>query len=390
MVNFLKNCQRVILGISGGVDSTVAGLILKKQGFDVLGVFMRNWDIADETGHCSVDKDFQDAAKSCSLLGIALHEVNFSKDYWNDVFTDLLEQYENGLTPNPDILCNRHIKFSKFLQYSFEKLGANAVATGHYAQTSYGAFLESTNMLKGVRLLKAKDQFKDQTFFLSQVHQESLQKVMFPLGSLLKSQVKQIAHENNYNHLLNKKESTGICFIGHRNFANFISDYLPDKSGIFIDIDTGKVLGTHRGIHHWTIGQRCRIGGCLDRVYIAKKIKETQDILVASGRKHLILWSKHITTSIPHWIHSPPNILLKGGVLKCDFRFQHTHSLVPCLVMLSNNGYLMITLQRPLFAITPGQYAVLYKDNECLGSAKIISDSPSEYTLNKLVSFKGS
>lgn len=384
MANLKNQCKRVVLGMSGGVDSSVTGLILKKQGFDVHGVFMRNWDVTEERGICSVDKDVEDAAKSCSKLGIPFHEVNFSKDYWNKVFTDLIEQYENGQTPNPDVLCNRYIKFDKFRKYSMARLGADAVATGHYAQTSYGTFLEVNNKLKGVHLLKAKDEFKDQTFFLNQVSQDSLQNVMFPLGPLLKSQVKQIASENNLNHVLGKKESTGICFIGRRNFADFISDYVPDKPGVFIDIDTGKIIGPHRGIHHYTIGQRCRLSGSITRMYIVKKYPESQEIFVASGRNHLMLWSNFLTTSTPHWIHSTPITLKKGGVLKCDFRFQHTKPLVPCSAMFNSDGSLMIILQIPLFALTPGQYAVLYKGNECLGGAKIINTAPNKYTLTNI------
>lgn len=379
-----KALKKVVLGMSGGVDSTVAGLLLKSQGFDVHGLFMKNWDIADETGKCSANQDLLDAANTCSKLGIPLHEVNFSKDYWNFVFTDTIDQYENGRTPNPDVLCNRYIKFNKFFEYSLEKLNADAIATGHYAQTSYGQFLEFFDTVKGVHLLKAVDGFKDQTFFLNQVHQRALQKTMFPVGSLNKAQVKKIAYENNLLHVLKKKESTGMCFIGHRNFSKFISEYIPDKKGLFIDIDSGQVVGSHTGIHHWTLGQRTRIGGFPDRLYIARKNHETQEILVALGGKHSILWSQNLTTSRPHWIHSVPDSLKRGKVLNCEFRFQHTEPLSPCRVMMKKDEALMITLEKPKFALTPGQFAVLYKDNECLGGAKIENYAPTFYSLHKL------
>ncbi|XP_054263536.1 mitochondrial tRNA-specific 2-thiouridylase 1 [Macrosteles quadrilineatus] len=375
-----KKFVRIALGISGGVDSSVAALILKRKGLDVQGVFMRNWDVSDETGKCSVNKDLEDAEKTCSKLGIPLHEVNFSKEYWNFVFSDFIEQYQMGKTPNPDILCNKFIKFNQFVNYSLNRLGADAIATGHYAQTSFGPFLEAFDNQQGVRLLKAVDSFKDQTLFLHQVHQEALQKTMFPLGKFKKAQVKSIARENNLMHVLNKKESTGICFVGKRNFSQFISEYIPDRPGVFVDIDSGKVVGSHKGIHYWTIGQRCRIGGNPDRCFVARLIPETQEVQVAFGANHPVLWSQHITTSRAHWIHSEPEILREGGVLDCDFRFQHTDPLLPCKVMLKDNDSLLIKLDKPLFAITSGQFAVLYKGNECLGGAQIKNSAPSFFS----------
>lgn len=386
-----RNIQKVILGISGGVDSTIAGFILKKEGFDVHALFMKNWDLADETGYCSSDQDLKDAVKSCSLLQIPIDEVNFSKDYWNYVFMDTIDQYKKGETPNPDILCNKHIKFDKFVKYSVDRFGADVVATGHYAQTSFGRFHEYNNKESGVRLLQAVDKFKDQTFFLSQIKQTALQKAMFPIGNLTKPQVKKIAYENNFNHVLKKKESTGICFIGRRHFSDFISEYVPDECGSFIDVDTGSIIGSHRGIHHWTLGQRCRIGGTPERSYIAKKNPHNQEIYVALGVEHPIMWSQHITTSQFHWIHSVPDVLKRRAVMKCDFRFQHTKPLTPCQALMKEDGALMIILENPLFAVTPGQFAVLYNGDECLGSAEIKNTSPSLFSLrrpsNDLIAF---
>ncbi|XP_022253209.1 mitochondrial tRNA-specific 2-thiouridylase 1-like [Limulus polyphemus] len=274
--------RKVVCGISGGVDSSVAALLLKRKGYDVLGVFMRNWDIADETGHCSIDKDKEDAEYVCRKIGIPLQEVNFVRHYWNEVFSDLIEDYQNGLTPNPDILCNKSIKFNIFYDYATENLGADAIATGHYARTSFGEDLEYYQENKRVRLLKAVDGGKDQTFFLSQVPQKSLQRTLFPLGGITKNSVKKIALHAGLNYIAKKKESTGICFIGKRNFQDFIKDYVKPKPGNFVDVETGEVVGTHAGIHFWTMGQRCHIPGLHTAYFVADKDMKTQDILVAS------------------------------------------------------------------------------------------------------------
>ncbi|XP_069694027.1 mitochondrial tRNA-specific 2-thiouridylase 1 isoform X2 [Periplaneta americana] len=276
----MLNIRRVIVAVSGGVDSAVAALILKKKGYDVVGVFMQNWDTADETGICSATQDAEDARWVCSRLGIPFSVVSFVREYWNDVFCNLLEDYQNGYTPNPDILCNGHIKFDKFLKYAQDNLDADAIATGHYASTTFGSFLENCDFSAGVHLLKPRDLFKDQTFFLSQVSQIPLQKTMFPLANLTKTQVKKIASEYGMDYISKKKESSGICFIGTRHFQNFISEYLNDSPGYFRDIDSGVIVGRHAGIHHWTIGQRCRIGGQLKPYYVARKEPKNNDIFV--------------------------------------------------------------------------------------------------------------
>lgn len=206
--------RNIVVGISGGVDSAVAALLLKNKGFNITGVFMRNWDIKDETGYCIVEKDFEDARWVCDRLKIPLVQVDFVKDYWHEVFSDLIEKYQSGYTPNPDILCNKNIKFNKFFELARSRFHADAIATGHYARTSFGAYLENYKADTNVRLLQALDNKKDQTFFLNQVSQQSLRRCMFPLGDYLKNNVKKIAEEAGLHRIARKKESMGICFVG--------------------------------------------------------------------------------------------------------------------------------------------------------------------------------
>ncbi|PSN43522.1 Mitochondrial tRNA-specific 2-thiouridylase 1 [Blattella germanica] len=373
--------KRVVAAISGGVDSSVAALFLKRKGFDVVGVFMQNWDVVDETGLCSAVQDAEDAQWVCSRLGIPFHHVSFVKEYWNDVFCNLLKDYENGYTPNPDILCNRQIKFDSFYRYAQEKLEASAVATGHYARSSFGDYLENYDATSGVHLLKPTDVFKDQTFFLCQVPQVALQNTMFPLANFTKSEVKRIANESGMEYLVRKKESTGICFIGSRNFQHFISEYVIDKAGWFRDIDTNQIVGKHDGIHKWTVGQRCRIGGQVKPYFVAKKDLKCNDIYVASGTEHPSLFTQFFLTSKPHWIHSTPYQLLHEGFFECEFRFQHTKPLVKCRIVSVSDENLLVLLDMPLRAVTLGQFGVFYEGDECVGSARIVELGPSLQSL---------
>ncbi|XP_036762515.1 mitochondrial tRNA-specific 2-thiouridylase 1 isoform X4 [Manis pentadactyla] len=254
--------RHVVCALSGGVDSAVAALLLRRRGYQVTGVFMKNWDLLDEHGVCTADKDCDDAYRVCQILDIPFHQVSYVKEYWNDVFSDFLNEYEKGRTPNPDIVCNKHIKFRCFFHYAVDNLGADAVATGHYARTSLedeevfqqkyikrpeGLFRNRFEVRNAVKLLQAADSFKDQTFFLSQVSQDALRRTLFPLGGLTKDFVKKIAAENRLHHVLQKKESMGICFIGKRNFERFILQYLQPQPGKFISVEDSKVLGTHKG-----------------------------------------------------------------------------------------------------------------------------------------------
>ncbi|XP_058596972.1 mitochondrial tRNA-specific 2-thiouridylase 1 isoform X3 [Neofelis nebulosa] len=258
----MQVARHVVCALSGGVDSAVAALLLRRRGYQVTGVFMKNWDSLDEHGVCTADRDCEDAYRVCQILDIPFHQVSYVKEYWNDVFSDFLSEYEKGRTPNPDIVCNKHIKFSCFFHYAVDNLGADAVATGHYARTSLedeevfqqkhikrpeGLFRNRFEVRNAVKLLQAADSFKDQTFFLSQVSQDALRRTLFPLGGLTKHFVKKIAAENRLHHVLQKKESMGICFVGKRNFENFILQYLQPRPGKFISIEDNRVLGTHKG-----------------------------------------------------------------------------------------------------------------------------------------------
>ncbi|XP_060536422.1 mitochondrial tRNA-specific 2-thiouridylase 1 [Cylas formicarius] len=374
--------KKIALGISGGVDSAVAALLLKTKGYDVEGVFMKNWDIADETGKCTADEDFKDASDLCERLNIKLHRVNFVKQYWNEVFCDLIKEYEHGYTPNPDVLCNRRIKFNHFSKFAFEELEADAIATGHYAKTSFGNFLENYNANQAVRLLRPKDLRKDQTFFLCQVRQEPLRRTMFPLGDLRKSEVKRIAAENHLERYSQKPESMGICFIGSRNFQHFIGEYIESKPGKFIDIDSGKVVGTHDGLHQWTVGQRTRLQGVPDAYFVARKNVDENIIYVALGTTHPALFSDLLRVSKPHWIHSRPEELERAEILRCDFKFQHTEGLVPCRICEITDENLCVHLDQAQRALTPGQYAVFYRNDECLGSGKILNPGATNFSLH--------
>lgn len=370
--------------MSGGVDSAVAALLLKSKGFNVTGVFMRNWDIADETGRCAVQEDSEHAQWVCDKLKIPLLQVNFVKEYWNSVFSNLLEQYENGQTPNPDILCNKTIKFDKFFDFARNELQADAIATGHYVRTTFGPYLEHFKENTDARLLQAEDKMKDQTFFLCQIPQRSLRYSMFPLGNHLKVNVKKIAEDAGLGFVARKKESMGICFVGKRNFQDFISEYIADEPGDFVDLENCRVVGKHKGFHHWTIGQRVKISDLTQAFFVYRKDSETNNILVVQGTNHPALYSDSVTTDTPHWISEKPRELRSDyRTLNCDFRFQHRNVLIPCTVHQSLSNHLIIQLSQPLRAITEGQFAVLYNGEECLGGAPISFIGPSYYSLNQ-------
>jgi len=367
--------KKVVCGISGGVDSAVAAAILKNRGFQVIGVYMSNWDDQDEQGTCQQRQvtDCSDAESVCSHLNIPFKKVSFVKEYWNDVFTTMLHDYGNGWTPNPDILCNRYVKFGKFYQYAIQELGADAIATGHYAQTSFGNFLENFTPQRDVFLKKSVDYEKDQTLFLSSVEQAPLRRTMFPIGSLMKWQVRKLASTYGLNMVAKKRDSIGICFIGDRKFPDFISDYLPDTAGPFIDLESGKVVGHHHGVHQWTIGQRSKVGGCKEPYFIAHRDSKSQNIYVVSGHDHPLLYSHAIQTSSIKWISKTAKVLRNGNrQFSCLFRFQHTKWKIPCLVQIDDKDSCYIRLAINTRAVTPGQQAVFYDGTVCLGSAKIL------------------
>lgn len=372
-------CKRVACGISGGVDSAVSAHLLHKKGFDVVGVFMKNWDQTDETGKCSSDADLLDAQVVCDHLKIELLQVNFVKEYWHNVFCDMVQSYQTGFTPNPDVLCNKFIKFGSFFKHVKNNLNIDFIATGHYAQNSYGNFLEQPDPEINAKLMMAKDRWKDQTLFLSQISQEALRCTMFPIGDMLKKDVKRIAKEIGLQKIADKKESTGICFIGKRNFHGFIEDYIPPAQGRFIDIETDQVVGHHKGTHYWTIGQRALIPGLSHPYFIVKLEPKSQDILVAGCTHHPSLYSQSMYVTEPHWISSEPQQWLDEGRLRCQFKFQHVHQLQKCTLEKTIDGRIEVETELPIRALTPGQYSVFYLNDQCLGSAKILQTGESLY-----------
>lgn len=312
-----------------------------------------------------------------------------------------MKEYQNGETPNPDIYCNKYIKFNAFYRYAKESLSADAIATGHYARTSFGPFLENfcSNQSKNsnkmfnynlvtldlnipdVKLLQAADKRKDQTFFLSQISQNSLRETMFPLGSMMKPEIKRLAADIGLTRIVKKRESMGICFIGKRKFSDFMSEYVDVKAGEMVDIDSGAVIAHHKGIHHYTIGQGVNVAGMKHKMFAVRKLPDRRTVLVAAGTKHPALQFDLIYTHQPHWIDRSPFDRSNKIVLTVDFRFQHGHKLEICDIVQTQSG-LLVKLSKPVRAICAGQFAVFYEGNECLGSAKILATGPSEHILN--------
>ncbi|XP_037499008.1 mitochondrial tRNA-specific 2-thiouridylase 1 [Rhipicephalus sanguineus] len=389
----VRKLGRVVCGMSGGVDSSVAAYLLKKKGYDVVGVFMRNWDSRDAGERCVLDAEESDAQFVCDHLKIPMKTVDFVKTYWHSVFSTMLDEYQMGWTPNPDMLCNRAVKFGVFHEYATRRLGADLVATGHYARLH--------PLPDGrVRLMQGVDAVKDQSFFLAQVKQEALQRSLFPLGDLEKATVKQIAENIGLHKIATKKESMGLCFIGKRDFRAFVEQYLEPRPGSFVDMETGKVVGTHTGVHSWTVGQRCNIGGCPVAYYVARLCHRTQRISVVPGQHHPALYWRTLYTDKPHWICRKPPLQVTGDAaptLRCLFRTQHRNSLAWCVAVLNGDtkaatgaaewphiGGLKVTLDDHHRAIAIGQFIVLYgEDGECYGSAKILGLGPSHYDEQK-------
>lgn len=350
---------KVIVGMSGGVDSSVAALTLIEQGYQVEGLFMKNWDEDDGTEYCTAKEDLQDAKVVADKLGIQLHEMNFAAEYWDEVFEHFLSEYSSGRTPNPDILCNKAIKFGAFLEYA-KVLGADYIATGHYAQ--------KTSDSNGLELLTlSQDHNKDQTYFLYAINQTQLKHALFPIGHLSKQEVRQIA-ETNELATFNKKDSTGICFIGERRFKDFLSTYLPAKQGIICNTD-GKAIGTHSGAFYYTLGQRqgLLIGGVKGASeapwYVIGKNIEKNELTVAQDQNHPALLQDTLEVTEWNWISHPP---LPNQKLQA--RIRHRQPLQACQV--SGNVAQFDNLQR---AITPGQSIVIYHEQTCLGGGIIRS-----------------
>lgn len=354
--------KKVVVGMSGGVDSSVSAYILKEQGYDVVGVFMKNWEEKDESGHCTSEQDYEDVIKVCEQLEIPYYSINFVKEYWDKVFTYFLDEYKKGRTPNPDIMCNKEIKFKVFLEYAYD-LGADYVATGHYARTR----LEGDKKL----LLRGVDNNKDQTYFLSQLNQKQLKDILFPVGDLEKSEVREIAKKINLA-TAQKKDSTGICFIGERNFKKFLSQYLPAQKGKMIDLE-GNVKGEHQGLMHYTIGQRhgLGIGGSKDNDgeawYVCGKNLKKNILYVCQGFHNEALYSDSLFASSLSF--TADNNL--GQEFECTAKFRYRQPDTKVKVKVLEKDKVEVIYDEPVRAVTPGQAVVFYQDEVCLGGAII-------------------
>ena len=362
----MEKAKKVVVGISGGVDSSVTALLLKNAGFDVQGIFMKNWTNSAPNIECTTEADFKDAEEVCDQIGIPLHMANFSSDYWDKVFKRFLSDHHEGLTPNPDILCNKEIKFRAFLDYCME-IGADYIATGHYAKLSSK---DGTT-----KLLRGMDTKKDQSYFLHQVTGEDLSKTIFPLGELTKEEVRKIATDNNLI-TSTKKDSVGICFIGKNNYNNFISNFLGKKPGKICD-EAGIVLGEHDGLMYFTLGQRQGIGlGGVkgrdqDSWYVAHKDLKTNELSVVQGAEHPLLYSDGCYVDDIHWIND-----FTEETFDCYVQIRYQSPAIKAQVAKAKKGYKII-FEEQVLAVTPGQSAVIYKDNECLGGS-VIRDRISE------------
>ena len=364
---------KVIVGMSGGVDSSVAAYLLLQQGFAVEGLFMKNWDEDDGTDYCTAIADLEDAQQVCDQLGITLHEANFAAEYWDNVFSHFLTEYQNWRTPNPDILCNREIKFEQFVRYA-ETLGADYIATGHYVRRSpipESDDYPSRGSEESITILKGLDTNKDQTYFLQAVPKHKLARCLFPLGDWQKPDIRRLAESLGLtNH--RKKDSTGICFIGERRFADFLGQYIHDQPGVMTDRQ-GRILGQHRGLHQYTIGQRqgINLGGVSGRLespwYVMDKIPASNTLLVTQDEADLA----------GNWLRArEANWLQRVDLpLRCHAKIRYRQQDQSCQVSLASDGSLLVRFEQPQRAITPGQYIAFYRDNELLGGANIQTTS---------------
>lgn len=350
--------ERIVVGMSGGVDSSVAALLLKKQGYDVIGVFMNNWEEDGDDGVCTAESDWRDVRQVCDLLDIPYYSVSFAREYWDNVFSYFLQEYRAGRTPNPDVLCNREIKFKAFLDFALQ-LGASRIATGHFVRTNGAG-----DLLRGV------DAGKDQSYFLYMVHQEQLRRAMFPVGGMTKRQVRAIAEENGLP-VSRKKDSTGVCFIGERRFKQFLQTYLPAQPGEMVSPE-GEVVGRHDGLMYYTLGQRrgLGIGGCGDgrSWFVIGKDLERNQLLVAQGEDHPMLYSTQAVGGDVTWVGDAP--LREGETLCCTCKYRYRQGDQPVEVTL-RDGKLFLRSRVAQRAVTPGQSAVLYDGERCLGGAII-------------------
>lgn len=353
--------KRVVIGMSGGVDSSVAAILLQKQGYEVIGLFMRNWDSSinnDFLGNpnldeaiCPQEQDYNDALAVCEKLKIPLHRVDFVKEYWDYVFTYFLDELKHGRTPNPDIMCNKYIKFDMFLKEA-KKLNADYIATGHYAR------------MKDGELLRGLDDNKDQTYFLSQLSKDQLENVLFPVGDLLKPDVRKIAEEYDLI-TARKKDSTGICFIGERNFTKFLENYLPNQPGDVIDIETNQKIGEHIGLMYYTIGQRrgLNIGGSKERMFVVGKDLEKNILYISYGNTDYLVSDACIIDMVNFNTDKRPTT--------CSAKFRYRQSDNDVELEYLKTGEILVKYPQGVKSVTPGQACVFYLNEQCLGGGII-------------------
>ena len=354
--------ERIVVGLSGGVDSAITAHLLQQQGFEVQALFMKNWDEDDDAEYCSAAVDLADAQAVCEKLGIPLHTRNFAGEYWERVFRYFLDEYRAGRTPNPDVLCNKEIKFKTFLEHALQ-LGAGHIATGHYARVALrdGYY----------RLLKARDTNKDQSYFLHALGQHQLEKALFPLGEITKPEVRKLAAQLGLpNH--DKKDSTGICFIGERKFKDFLSRFLPARPGE-IRTPEGRDMGRHDGLMYYTLGQRqgLGIGGEKDSSgepwYVVGKDMEHNVLLVAQGHDHPLLFRSGLQAGNLNWIAEPPREI----PFRCQAKIRYRQPDQDCVITFLDGDRCEVRFDQPQRAVTPGQSVVFYRDEECLGGGVI-------------------
>lgn len=356
-----KTPPTVVVGMSGGVDSSVTACLLKEQGYRVIGLFMKNWEEHDASGACKASIEYEDVVRVCDQIGIPYYSVNFVKEYWDNVFEESLRDFREGYTPNPDVLCNREIKFKVLLDKALQ-LGADFLATGHYCQI--GSFPSGER-----QLLKGNDPGKDQSYFLYTITQSALNKVMFPIGHLVKSEVRELARKYGLA-TAEKKDSTGICFIGKRDFKEFLSQFIDPKPGNLEDLD-GNVLGTHEGIAFYTIGQRrgLGIGGAGEPWFVVGKDVSRNVVILAQGMNHPALFCTELVATDLTWIASRGP---REFPFSCKAKVRYRQADQECVVTGIEEGRARVTFSKPQRAVTPRQSIVFYDDNVCLGGGMIV------------------
>ncbi len=363
-----NSSKKVIVGMSGGVDSSVSAYLLLQQGYKVEGLFMKNWEEDDSDEYCSAAEDLADAQAVCDKLGIPLHTINFAAEYWDNVFEYFLAEYKAGRTPNPDILCNKEIKFKAFLEYADEVLEADYIAMGHYARRTFPTVEgEKVKMLRGI------DSNKDQTYFLYTLSHEQLSRSLFPVGEIEKPEVRRIAEEQGLI-TAKKKDSTGICFIGERKFRDFLARYLPAQPGK-IETCEGEVIGEHQGLMYHTIGQRKGLGiggqkggsGEEEAWYVVDKDVERNVLLVGQGHDHPRLKSAGLIAKQLHWVDR--KVITEP--VRCSVKTRYRQHDIPCTITPVDSETIKVMFDEPQIAVTPGQSAVFYLDDICLGGGII-------------------